>query len=416
MLVDAQNGTKVDLSGIDVSNRTIEQDGLSVPVTIVRPQGATGTLPVFVFIHGGGWVLGDFPTHERLVRDLVVQSGAVAVFVNTPSPEAHYPVAINQAYAATKWVAAHGAEIGVDGSRLAVVGNSVGGNMAAVVALMAKDKGGPAIRFQGLMWPVTDHNFNTGSYNAYQQGHFLTRPMMKWFWDAYTKNEAQRNEIYASPLRASTAQLKGLPPALIQVAQFDVLRDEGEAYGRKLDAAGVDATTTRYDGTIHDFGLLNALATDAPTKAATKAMANEIATRLKARTRAALDAVRVRSAAGRCPPFLPPVRRRLSRVGAAAGACACSRHAIAARSLSLGTGVQQHEPAVLQPAGPSRGRVARDQHRGNRRVVLVANARDRSDAVLVAVQVQVADQQGRPDLARCQARDRVIDRRGRDDR
>ncbi|VWB25416.1 esterase [Burkholderia lata] len=282
VLVDAQNGTKVDLSGIDVSNRTIEQDGLSVPVTIVRPQGATGTLPVFVFIHGGGWVLGDFPTHERLVRDLVVQSGAVAVFVNyTPSPEAHYPVAINQAYAATKWVAAHGAEIGVDGSRLAVVGNSVGGNMAAVVALMAKDKGGPAIRFQGLMWPVTDHNFNTGSYNAYQQGHFLTRPMMKWFWDAYTKNEAQRNEIYASPLRASTAQLKGLPPALIQVAQFDVLRDEGEAYGRKLDAAGVDATTTRYDGTIHDFGLLNALATDAPTKAATKAMANEIATRLK---------------------------------------------------------------------------------------------------------------------------------------
>ncbi|RBJ71423.1 alpha/beta hydrolase, partial [Pseudomonas sp. MWU12-2534b] len=147
VLVDAQNGAKVDLSGIDVSNRTIEQDGLSVPVTIVRPQGATGTLPVFMFIHGGGWVLGDFPTHERLVRDLVVQSGAVAVFVNyTPSPEAHYPVAINQAYAAAKWVAAHGAEIGVDGSRLAVVGNSVGGNMAAVVALMAKDKGGPAIR------------------------------------------------------------------------------------------------------------------------------------------------------------------------------------------------------------------------------------------------------------------------------
>ncbi|EMH2975077.1 alpha/beta hydrolase [Burkholderia multivorans] len=282
VLVDAQNGVKVDLSGIDVSNRTIEQDGLSVPITIVRPQHATGTPPVFMFFHGGGWVLGDFPTHERLVRDLVVQSGAVAVFVNyTPSPEARYPVAINQAYAATKWVAAHGAEIGVDGSRLAVVGNSVGGNMAAVVALMAKDKGGPAIRFQGLLWPVTDHDFDTGSYRAYQQGHFLTRPMMKWFWDAYTKNEAQRNEIYASPLRASVAQLKGLPPALIQVAQFDVLRDEGEAYGRKLDAAGVEATTTRYDGTIHDFGLLNALAADAPTQAALKAMANEIATRLK---------------------------------------------------------------------------------------------------------------------------------------
>ena len=282
VLVGAQNSVKVDLSGIDVSNKTIEQDGISVPITIVRPQGATGTLPVFMFFHGGGWILGDFQTHERLVRDLVVQSGAVAVFVNyTPSPEARYPVAINQAYAATKWVAEHGNEIGVDGSRLAVVGNSVGGNMAAVVSLMAKNKQGPAIRFQGLMWPVTDNNFNDGSYNAYPEGHFLTRPMMKWFWDAYTKDPKQRNEIYASPLRASVEQLKGLPPALIQVAQFDVLRDEGEAYGRKLDAAGDEVTTVRYNGTIHDFGLLNALANDAPTKAATRQLANELQARLK---------------------------------------------------------------------------------------------------------------------------------------
>jgi len=282
VLLDAQNSVKVDLSGIDVSNKTIEQDGISVPLTIVRPQGATGTLPVFMFFHGGGWILGDFPTHERLVRDLVVQSGAVAVFVNfTPSPEARYPVAINQAYAATKWVAAHGNDIGVDGSRLAVVGNSVGGNMAAVVSLMAKDKHGPAIRFQGLMWPVTDHNFDDGSYISYQKDHFLTRSMMQWFWDAYTKDQNQRNEIYASPLRASVDQLKGLPPALIQVAQLDVLRDEGEAYGRKLDAAGDEVTTVRYDGTIHDFGLLNALAGDAPTKAATRQLANELKSRLQ---------------------------------------------------------------------------------------------------------------------------------------
>ncbi|WCM23562.1 alpha/beta hydrolase [Paraburkholderia bryophila] len=282
VLVGAQSGVKVDISGIDVSSKTIEQDGISVPITIVKPQGATGTLPVFMFFHGGGWILGDFPTHERLVRDLVVQSGAVAVFVNyTPSPEARYPVAINQAYAATKWVAAHGSEIGVDGNRLAVVGNSVGGNMAAVVSLMAKDKHGPSIRFQGLMWPVTDNNFNDGSYNAFPEGHFLTRPMMKWFWDAYTKDQNQRNEIYASPLRASVDQLKGLPPALIQVAQNDVLRDEGEAYGRKLDAAGDEATTVRYDGTIHDFGLLNALANDAPTKAATRQLANELKARLQ---------------------------------------------------------------------------------------------------------------------------------------
>jgi acetyl esterase/lipase len=281
VLVDAQSGVKVDLSGIDVSNRTIEQDGLSVPITIVRPQQVSGTPPVFMFFHGGGWILGDFPTHERLVRDLVVQSGAVAVFVNyTPSPEAHYPVAINQAYAATKWVAAHGAEIGVDGSRRGgrqQRRREHGGGRRAD----GEGQGRPGDPFQGLLWPVTDHDFNTGSYGAYAQGHFLTRPLMKWFWNAYTKNEAQRDEIYASPLRASVAQLKGLPPALIQVAQFDVLRDEGEAYGRKLDAAGVDATTTRYDGTIHDFGLLNALANDAPTKAAMKAMGNEIAARLK---------------------------------------------------------------------------------------------------------------------------------------
>jgi acetyl esterase len=282
VLIDAQNSVKVDLSGIDVSNKTIEQDGITVPITIVRPQGATGTQPVFMFFHGGGWILGDFQTHERLVRDLVVQSGAVAVFVNyTPSPEARYPVAINQAYAATKWVAEHGNEIAVDGSRLAVVGNSVGGNMAAVVSLMAKNKQGPAIRFQGLTWPVTDANFSDGSYNAYPEGHFLTRPMMKWFWDAYTKDPKQRNEFYASPLRASVDQLKGLPPALIQVAQFDVLRDEGEAYGRKLDAAGDEVTTVRYNGTIHDFGLLNALAGDAPTKAATRQLANELQARLK---------------------------------------------------------------------------------------------------------------------------------------
>ncbi|MEX3935362.1 alpha/beta hydrolase [Paraburkholderia phymatum] len=282
VLIDAQNSVKVDLSGIEVSNRTIEQDGISVPLTIVRPQGATGTLPVFMFFHGGGWILGDFQTHERLVRDLVVQSGAVAVFVNyAPSPEARYPVAINQAYAATKWVAEHGNEIGVDGSRLAVVGNSVGGNMAAVVSLMAKDKHGPQIRFQGLMWPVTDANFNDGSYLAYQKNHFLTRAMMQWFWDAYTKDPAQRAQIYASPLRGSEDELQGLPPALIQVAQFDVLRDEGEAYGRKLGAAGNEVTTTRYNGTIHDFGLLNSLASDAPTHAATKQLANEIRTRLQ---------------------------------------------------------------------------------------------------------------------------------------
>jgi len=282
VLIGAQKSVPVDLSGVDVSNRTVEVDGLSIPLTIVKPHGVAGTLPVFMFFHGGGWILGDYQTHERLVRDIVVASGAVAVFVNyTPSPEAHYPVAINQAYAATKWVSIHGSEIGVDGSRLAVVGNSVGGNMAAVVSLMAKDKEGPKIRFQGLMWPVTDHNFDDGSYKAYPNGYFLSRGMMKWFWDAYAKTDVERNQPYASPLRAPIAELKGLPPALIQTAQFDVLRDEGQAYGRKLDDAGVEVISTQYNGTIHDFGLLNALANDQPTKGMIKQLGDQLKARLQ---------------------------------------------------------------------------------------------------------------------------------------
>lgn len=261
VLSGAQSSAKVDLSGITISEKTISQDGQQISINIVKPAGAKGTLPVFMFFHGGGWVLGDFDVHKRMVRDLVVESGAAAVFVNyTPSPEAHYPVAVNQGYAATKWVAAHGKEIGVDGSNLAVVGNSVGGNMAAVVALMAKDKNGPKIKLQVLYWPVTDANFETASYNQYATGRFLSKSMMQWFWDNYAPNPDQRKEIYASPLQASVEELKGLPPAIVLTAENDVLRDEGEAYARKLDEAGVRVSAVRYNGMIHDWGMLNALA------------------------------------------------------------------------------------------------------------------------------------------------------------
>jgi acetyl esterase len=275
VLVGAQAGASLQSLKVDIAEKTISAAGHDVKLTIVRPAGANGTLPVFMFFHGGGWVLGDFPTHERFVRDLVVGSGAAAVFVNyTPSPEAHYPVAINEAYAATQWVAEHGAEIKVDGKRLAVAGNSVGGNMAAVIALMAKNRGTPAIRYQVLFWPVTNANFENGSYDEFAEGHFLTRNMMRWFWDNYTTDLKQRNEIYASPLLATTEQLKGLPPALVQTAEKDVLRDEGEAYARKLDAAGVDVTAVRYNGLIHDFGLLNALS-DVPGTRSALAQASE---------------------------------------------------------------------------------------------------------------------------------------------
>ncbi|MGB3126405.1 MAG: alpha/beta hydrolase [Pseudomonas sp.] len=282
VLTGAQAGVKLTLPKADVSQKTIQVDGQPLDLTIVRPAGVKGTLPVFMFFHGGGWVLGDYPTHERLVRDLVVGSGAVAVFVNyTPSPEAHYPVAINQAYGATQWVAEHGNEINVDGKRLAVAGNSVGGNMAAVVSLMAKDKGTPAIKFQLLLWPVTDANFDTASYNQFAEGHFLTRNMMKWFWDNYTPDANQRAEIYASPLRATTAQLKGLPPALVQTAGSDVLRDEGEAYARKLDAAGVPVTAVRYNGMIHDYGLLNVVSQVPEVRSALLQASDELKQHLK---------------------------------------------------------------------------------------------------------------------------------------
>jgi len=282
ILTGAQNSVKVDLSGITESERTISQDGITVKIHIVKPAHAKGILPVFMFFHGGGWVLGDFPTHKRMVRDLVVESGTAAVFVDyEPSPEAKYPVAINQAYAATKWVAANGKEIGVDGKRLAVAGNSVGGNMAAVVALMAKDKKGPEIKLQVLLWPVTNANFDTHSYNEYAKARFLSKNMMVWFWDNYAPDLKTRAEKYASPLMASIDELRGLPAAVVQTAENDVLRDEGEAYARKLDEAGVKVTAIRFNGMIHDWGLLNPLANVPGSKSSMLQAAAEIKRALK---------------------------------------------------------------------------------------------------------------------------------------
>lgn len=280
VLTGAQKGA--ELPPAQISQKIITVQGKPLTLTIVKPEHASSTLPVFMFFHGGGWVLGDFPTHERLVRDMVNASGAAAVFVNyQPSPEAHFPVAITQAYEATKWVAEHGAEIGVDGKRLALVGNSVGGNMVAAVALQAKQFKTPAIRYDVMLWPVTDARFDTASYDQFADGHFLTKNMMKWFWDNYTVSDKDRNNILASPLRATTEQLKGLPPTLIQTAELDVLRDEGEAFGRKLDAAGVPVTVTRYNGMIHDYGLLNALSQEPTVRTAINQAGEELRSHLK---------------------------------------------------------------------------------------------------------------------------------------
>jgi acetyl esterase len=282
VLVGAQETAGVALPPAKVEKRSIEVDGRSVPLIIVKPANATGTLPAFMFIHGGGWVIGDFPTHERFVRDLVTLSGAAAVFVEYDrSPEVRFPVAINQAFAATKWVAEHGAEIGVDGSRLAVVGNSVGGNMAAAVALMANRDRAPKLRSLVLFWPVTDANFDTESYHDFADGYFLTRSMMQWFWDSYLPDADARRDFLASPLQATTEQLRGLPPTLVQTAEFDVLRDEGEAFARKLDAAGVDVVNLRVNGMIHDYGLLNALAHVPAVQTALEQAATRLAKQLK---------------------------------------------------------------------------------------------------------------------------------------
>ncbi|MFI6868323.1 alpha/beta hydrolase [Nocardia sp. NPDC050406] len=229
-------------------------------LTIFRPTGVPGPLPVVLYIHGAGWVFGNDHTHGRLARELAVGAGAAVVFVNySLSPEARYPVALEQAFAALEWIAAHGGERGLDPARIAVAGDSVGGNMSAALTLLVKQRGGPALAGQVLFYPVTDASFDTASYRQFATGYFLRRDAMRWFWDQYIADPAQRFEITASPLRASGEQLAGLPPALVITAEADVLRDEGEAYADKLRAAGVPVTAVRYGGIIHDFVMLNAL-------------------------------------------------------------------------------------------------------------------------------------------------------------
>jgi acetyl esterase len=260
LLASLQASAPYSLASADIEHKTVEQEGLTVSLTIVRPINVREKGPAFLFFHGGGFVLGDFPTHERFVRDLVSESEVIAIFVNyTLSPEAQYPTAINEAYAATKWVAARGEEINVDRKRLAVVGNSAGANIAAATVLKCKLEGGPALKGQVLFCPVTDANFETSSYNEYAEGYSVTKNMMKWFWNHYCPDLARRQEVYASPLQAGIEQLKGLPPAHIQIAGNDVLRDEGVAYARKLDAAEVEVTLVRYDGLIHDYCFVNHL-------------------------------------------------------------------------------------------------------------------------------------------------------------
>lgn len=231
-----------------------------VRARVVRPVGAGESLPVVLYLHGAGWVFGNAHTHDRLVRELAVGARAAVVFPEYDlSPEARYPTAIEQNYAVARWAVTYGATRGLDATRIAVAGDSVGGNMAAALTLMAKERGDVPLVRQVLFYPVTDAGFDTPSYHQFATGYFLRRDAMRWFWDQYTTDEKQRAEVTASPLRATTEQLTGLPPALVITAEADVLRDEGEAYADKLRQAGVPVSVIRHQGVIHDFVMLNAL-------------------------------------------------------------------------------------------------------------------------------------------------------------
>jgi len=282
ILTGLQNKTPVDMSGVTTTERTITQDGRTVKLYIMTPQQVTGKPGVLFFIHGGVWIVGNFQNHQRLLRDLVVGSGQVGVFVEyTPLPDAKFPTQLEESYAALKWVAAHADEFGADGTRIAVAGNSVGGNMTAAIALMAKDRNGPKIALQALLIPATDASVDTDSYHEFGTGRFLARAFMKYGWDLYAPDAKTRNNPYVSPLRASNAELQGLPPALVITSENDPLRDEGEAYARKLKDAGVVVAATRYNGMIHDFVLLNAIHDVSGVQAAIEQISDAVRDALK---------------------------------------------------------------------------------------------------------------------------------------
>ena len=260
MVTALQNMTPVDMTGVTTVEKSMIYDGRTVKLYVMRPEHVAGKPGVVLFIHGGVWIVGNFDNHKRLLRDLVVGSGQVGVFVEyTPLPQARYPTQPEECYAALQWVAAHAGEFGADGGRIAVAGNSVGGNMSAALTLMAKDRNGPKISYQVLLIPANDASVDTASYHTFANDRFLSRSFMKYGWDRYVTDEKLRHNPYVSPLRASEDHLAGLPPALVITAENDPLRDEGEAYARKLKEAGVAVNAVRYNGTIHDFVLLNAL-------------------------------------------------------------------------------------------------------------------------------------------------------------
>lgn len=242
----------------EVRDGTIAGPEGDVPVRVYRDANADGS--ALVYFHGGGWVIGGLDSHDESCRLLARDSAATVVSVDYRlAPETRYPGAAEDCYAALLEIAAKAADYGIDPSRIAVGGDSAGGNLAAAVSQMARDRNGPGVAFQLLIYPVTDADFSRASYSENAEGYFLTKRAMQWFWDHYVPEQTQRSEPYAAPLRA--ADLTNLPPALVITAEYDPLRDEGEAYAAALETAGNSVTCTRYDGVVHGFfGMQDAVA------------------------------------------------------------------------------------------------------------------------------------------------------------
>ena len=270
-----QHMQRSDVSGYAVDVEQYAIDDFSVQV--VKPHGVEEPLPAIIYYHGGGWVLGDFDTHGRMVRQIAIQSRAAVVFVEyARSPLVRYPVPLEQCYRAVTWVAGQGGSVGLDAARIAVAGDSAGGNLAAAVSLLAARRGGPAICLQALIYPITDCNFTTSSYRNFDSGLNLDTSAMRWFWDHYAPDEASRLDPLASPLRATLDELSGLPPALVITAECDVLRDEGEAFARKLAEAGVPVTAVCFGGVLHAFMAINQLARECQARSAMHLLASEL--------------------------------------------------------------------------------------------------------------------------------------------
>jgi len=266
---------KSDISAYAVSVEQHKIDDFTVH--IVKPFDPSQPLPVVLYFHGGGWVMGDFDTHGRIVREIALQARAAVVFVEyARSPEAHYPVALEQCYRTLTWVVAEGAGLGLDPARIAVAGDSAGGNLAAAVSMLTARRNGPALALQALIYPIVDCDFTTASYRDFASGLNLTAAGMRWFWNHYAPDEATRLDPLASPLRATLGELQGMPPALVITAECDVLRDEGEAFARQLAVAGVPVTAVRFSGALHAFMVANQLAQQRPAASAMRLLASEL--------------------------------------------------------------------------------------------------------------------------------------------